>query len=289
MQGLRHVRCRVPVGRSDWLGDLEVEGLAGIVDIEAPGPEPTEREPSDPILPRRVRITGADVTIEDIAGQFEDVRRELERRPTLFIAGLQGNALTRVLFELRQAVPVPGDAAPRAVGGTLAGDWYSLPTTLVEIALREIGWREFTDTYVPVIAGFARNAGVPPREIDDVIQDALLNFFRAAKRFEYDPSRGRFRGYLKSITLNAIRSRHRRRRPATRENEDLEMPLDGERADALWDREWTEQLLHRAQRQRGRNHRNQQHICGHEHTLGQPRDAGRAVEPGAGSGPRGWR
>lgn len=46
----------------------------------------------------------------------------------------------RVLHELRQAVPAAPEGAPRAAGGTLEGDWYGLPTAMVEIALREVGW-----------------------------------------------------------------------------------------------------------------------------------------------------
>lgn len=46
----------------------------------------------------------------------------------------------KVLHELRQAVPAPPAEAPRAAGGTLEGDWYGLPTAMVEIALREAGW-----------------------------------------------------------------------------------------------------------------------------------------------------
>lgn len=45
-----------------------------------------------------------------------------------------------VLYELSQAVPEPPAGAPRAVGGTLEGDWYSLPTAMVAIALKEAGW-----------------------------------------------------------------------------------------------------------------------------------------------------
>jgi excisionase family DNA binding protein len=48
---------------------------------------------------------------------------------------------TRLLFELRSTLsPAPG-SAPLAVGGTLEGDPYQLPTTMVEVALRELGWQ----------------------------------------------------------------------------------------------------------------------------------------------------
>jgi len=47
----------------------------------------------------------------------------------------------RALYELRAALPtVPADA-PVAFGATLEGDPYTLPTTMVEVALREDGWQ----------------------------------------------------------------------------------------------------------------------------------------------------
>lgn len=48
---------------------------------------------------------------------------------------------TRELHQLRMFLPTPPPDAPLAIGGTLAGDPYSLPTTMLEIALREAGWR----------------------------------------------------------------------------------------------------------------------------------------------------
>lgn len=110
---------------------------------------------------------------------------------------------------------------------------------------RELGWTEFAQKYSRVIAGFARNAGLPAQEADDVLQDVLLGFFRVSERFEYDPNKGRFRGYLKRVTLNAIRARHRRKRPTTGFDDTVDPPVESD-LDAVWDRQWTEQLLQRA-------------------------------------------
>lgn len=110
---------------------------------------------------------------------------------------------------------------------------------------RELGWNEFTDKYSRIIAGFARNAGLPAQEADDVLQDVLFGFFRVSDRFEYDPKKGRFRGYLKRITLNAIRARHRKKRPTTGFDDSVDPPVESD-LDAAWDRQWTEQLLQRA-------------------------------------------
>jgi len=48
---------------------------------------------------------------------------------------------SRELHRLRLFLPAPAPDAPRAIGGTLVGDPYSLPTTMLEIALCEAGWR----------------------------------------------------------------------------------------------------------------------------------------------------
>lgn len=46
----------------------------------------------------------------------------------------------RLLHELGRLLPEPSRLAPLAIGGTLEGDWYTLPTTMVELALREVGF-----------------------------------------------------------------------------------------------------------------------------------------------------
>lgn len=48
---------------------------------------------------------------------------------------------TRTLYQLRNLLPDPVQEAPTAIGATLAGDPYTLPTTMVEIALVEAGWQ----------------------------------------------------------------------------------------------------------------------------------------------------
>ncbi|MBX3355864.1 MAG: sigma-70 family RNA polymerase sigma factor [Phycisphaeraceae bacterium] len=111
---------------------------------------------------------------------------------------------------------------------------------------RQLGWEEFNRVYGPVIAGFARNAGLKPQEVDDVMQDVLLGFFRVANNFIYDPSKGRFRGYLKRVTLNAIRSRRRRRRPQQNLPEEIDPAAETSDLEVAWEREWTEHLLRRA-------------------------------------------
>jgi len=113
-----------------------------------------------------------------------------------------------------------------------------------ETANREIGWGIFVDRYGPIICGFARNAGLPSSEADDILQTVLFNFFKVADRFEYDPNKGRFRGYLKRITLNAIRQRYRKPQEKQLDQYGLSSVLDPrDDLEVAFDREWIEHLL----------------------------------------------
>lgn len=47
----------------------------------------------------------------------------------------------RLVHELRGAITPPAEDANQAIGGTLSADMYSLPTAMVELSLREHGWR----------------------------------------------------------------------------------------------------------------------------------------------------
>lgn len=112
---------------------------------------------------------------------------------------------------------------------------------------RELGWQDFYDRYVPLITGFARRAGAREEEAEDVAHEVMANFFRASSRFEYDPSAGRFRGYLKAATLNAMRARWRRRKDMLDVDAGSDLPIeDRVDVDDAWDREWMRHLIGRA-------------------------------------------
>lgn len=118
-----------------------------------------------------------------------------------------------------------------------------------DAAVREISWGEFRNRYAPVIVGFARNMGLAAQDADDVLQDVMLSFFKVSGRFDYDPRKGRFRGYLKRVTRQTVAVSVERAMKAGR-------PADGaagvadDRADAdgdgTWESAWAEQVLARA-------------------------------------------
>ena len=110
---------------------------------------------------------------------------------------------------------------------------------------RELAWEAFRTRYAPVIAGFSRNMGAKQQEIDDIIQDVMLGFYNAMPRFEYDPSRGRFRGYLKACTMHSMQRRASKQfRFKSVAIEDVD-PSDLE-VDHLWNDIWEREQLKRA-------------------------------------------
>ncbi|HWE03065.1 MAG TPA: sigma-70 family RNA polymerase sigma factor [Tepidisphaeraceae bacterium] len=114
---------------------------------------------------------------------------------------------------------------------------------------REIAWREFYDRYVPIIRGFARNMGVDANDAEDVVQEVLIGFFSVGSKFVYDSAKGRFRGYLRRATLNAIRARARRiKLPAVDiDGISVEQPGTGLKdVEEAWDAEWERHTLSRA-------------------------------------------
>ena len=110
---------------------------------------------------------------------------------------------------------------------------------------RELAWSEFRTRYAPVIAGFARKCGASDQDIDDIIQDVITWFLAASGEFAYDPSRGRFRGWLKTCTVRtAIRRAGKNLRFRNLPLEDV--PQLELAADADWNEHWEKQLVSRA-------------------------------------------
>jgi RNA polymerase sigma-70 factor (ECF subfamily) len=117
-------------------------------------------------------------------------------------------------------------------------------------APRELAWRQFYERYAPVILGYAKRTGASAQQAEEVVQNLISGFFEASPRFVYDPSRGRFRGYLKACVGRALsRTRRESSRHATVPVDELDVP-DARYGDGgdeeLWEQLWRQQLLRRA-------------------------------------------
>jgi RNA polymerase sigma factor (sigma-70 family) len=69
----------------------------------------------------------------------------------------------------------------------------------------QAAWDEFVDRYAPRIYTWCRRYQMQENDASDVTQDVLCKLVERMRKFQYDPSKGSFRGWLKTITINVVR------------------------------------------------------------------------------------
>ena len=76
-------------------------------------------------------------------------------------------------------------------------------------ANEEAAWQRLVDLYGPLIFSWGSRSGLSSEDAADVMQEVFASVAGAIDRF-YPAARGRFRGWLWTITRNKIRDHHRR-------------------------------------------------------------------------------
>lgn len=121
---------------------------------------------------------------------------------------------------------------------------YSTHTTLLTRLNEGVdphAWKEFHDRYIDLIRKFALRYGLQAVDCDDVAQEVLLNLSKAMKKFLYDPAKGRFRSYLKTLALHTIFRilRQKKTYPLLEQGEEEEKAAaKNPEVEALWEEEW---------------------------------------------------
>ena len=133
------------------------------------------------------------------------------------------------------------------------------PTTRPSLLVRlrnlqdQQSWEEFYTIYQPLVFRMARNQGFQDADASELTQEVFLAVASAIERWDPDPQRGSFRGWLFRIARNLMINwlANRRRHPAGAGNSDIrkllaEQPdpheLDGEDS-AVFDREYKRQAF----------------------------------------------
>ena len=114
----------------------------------------------------------------------------------------------------------------------------------------QTAWRDFHQRYAELIRGFARRRGAQPADCDDVVQEVLMALQKAMPGFTYDPARGTFRSYLKTIALRALDRRFRKNTAAAslELDGDAEPTAPDDEAEQAWETEWRRYHLRLAMR-----------------------------------------
>lgn len=65
-------------------------------------------------------------------------------------------------------------------------------------------WREFESRYRELMVRYCQKRGLQRADAEDVIQSVFANLAKCLPGFDYDPARGRFRGYLFRCVRNGL-------------------------------------------------------------------------------------
>jgi RNA polymerase sigma factor (sigma-70 family) len=129
-------------------------------------------------------------------------------------------------------------------------------TTRVSLLIRvrdpqdEAAWSEFVEVYAPLVYRYARRYGLQDADADDVTQEVLRTTVRTMPAFDYDPRRGRFRGWLRTVTVNHVRDHKSRGQSREQGSGDTgvhrflqEQSGQNETDEEFWEREYRERLF----------------------------------------------
>jgi RNA polymerase sigma-70 factor (ECF subfamily) len=113
-------------------------------------------------------------------------------------------------------------------------------------------WRRLVELYTPLIQGWLRRHDVPAVDAEDLTQDVMAVVVRELPHFEHNHQRGAFRNWLRSITVNRLRTMWRSRQrgtPATGGSDFLKMldELEDPQSNLsqLWDQQHDQHVARR--------------------------------------------
>ena len=67
-------------------------------------------------------------------------------------------------------------------------------------------WDEFSSIYTSIIRDYCMQRQLQPNDVDDVVQDVMASVFTSIRKFDYDPSKGRFRAWFGTVAANKIKN-----------------------------------------------------------------------------------
>jgi len=124
-------------------------------------------------------------------------------------------------------------------------------TLLARLADRDdqTAWREFAERYGELIRGVARRHNLQAADCEDVLQEVLIGLSRLMPGFRYDPARGRFRTFLRTLVLRAIYRRFRQKGdqpPQSYDEAGADAVVEDPSLEQAWEQEWQQYHVRRA-------------------------------------------
>ncbi len=108
-------------------------------------------------------------------------------------------------------------------------------------------WSEFDRIYRPLLTRYACARGLTEADVEDVVQYSMAQVHNEARKFEYDPTRGRFRGWLRTVVNNRVNNIRRQPHfPPGAGDLLARQAADGDSPEELFERIWFEEHLRHA-------------------------------------------
>jgi RNA polymerase sigma factor (sigma-70 family) len=110
-------------------------------------------------------------------------------------------------------------------------------------------WGQFVEIYAPLVYEMARRRGLQDSDAADLTQEVLRSVSGAVARLDYDRRKGKFRGWLFTVTRNALNTFFEAQQRVPRASGDSavqawleEQPARSDES-AIWDRQYQRRLL----------------------------------------------
>jgi RNA polymerase sigma-70 factor (ECF subfamily) len=128
---------------------------------------------------------------------------------------------------------------------------HTTPATLLERirgAGDEAAWRRLVHLYTPLLFYWARRCDETENDAADLVQEVFVALVQTLPTFEYAAG-GNFRAWLRTLTLNKLRDRKRRKareeKALAQRGPEPDLPDEAER---FWEAEYQRELTRRALR-----------------------------------------
>jgi len=163
-----------------------------------------------------------DLTLEQVFVLFYQPQRGTQRRPTAVLwAWIASLVLFLDLLTRLRNVFLDSDILFFSINTVIIRipDTHRIMQDSTSVSLlrrlresdQEEAWSRFVDLYTPLIYYWGRSQRLNANDTSDLVQDVLTVLVKELRRFEYDPRKNRFRGWLRTITVNKATDLHRRR------------------------------------------------------------------------------
>lgn len=112
----------------------------------------------------------------------------------------------------------------------------------------EESWREFAEIYTPLLYRYCQKREIKAQDAADIVQEVMRSVSLAMENFEYDPEKGKFKGWLFTAVRNAISAHYRKmsKRPVTAAETGMVRKIEetpDEREEKDWEREYQRELM----------------------------------------------